>query len=229
MTLQDYIAAVGLFAPGSLPLGETEKILAINMAVKAHSKNKPRIVIEDEAGTGDFDYAVSLLTSWTAGFSVVKQIEYPVDDDSQDAEILDHDEWEIYEKPAGKHLRFLESSPSTSESFRVTYTALHTCTDDACTIDSFDDEAVQALAAAHFCEMLATYYSQNQESTLQADVVDHTSKARDYAARAKAYRKIYFDHMGIEEGKVKAASITKDQDMPGSWGSDKLTHPKRLR
>jgi len=229
MNRQDYIDAIGKFVGGEQPLGEAEKILAIGMAAKLHSRHRPLVIVEDESGSGGFDYAVTLLASWTDGFSRIKQVEYPVDDTDETPDVLQDDEWTLYEKPAGKCLRFLTASPAATESFRVTYTALHTCTDDDSTIKSYDDEAVQALAAAYFCEMLSTYYALNSGSTVQADSVDHTSKSRDYAARAKSYRKMYFDHLGVEEGKPLAASVTRDQDKAGSWGGDKITHKQRRR
>lgn len=214
---------------GEIPLDEAEKILAIGMAIKAHSRHKPLVVAEDESGAAVFDYAVSALANWADGFSTIKSVEYPVDDDDETPDILPDDEWTIYQKPAGKVLRFLEAKPAATESFRVTYTALHTLTDGASTIAAFDDEAVQALAAAYFCDMLATYYAQSTDSTIAADSVDHSSKSRDYAARAKSYRKLYFDHLGIEEGKTPAASVTRDQDKKGSWAGDKLTHRQKYR
>uniref|UniRef100_A0A6M3LDS5 Uncharacterized protein n=1 Tax=viral metagenome TaxID=1070528 RepID=A0A6M3LDS5_9ZZZZ len=228
-TRQDYITAVGQMVGGEIPLSEADKILAIAMAVKAHSRHKPLLVVEDESGAAAFDYAVSLLANWAEGFSTIKSVEYPVDDTDETPDMLQDDEWMIYVKPAGKYLRFLEDEPTATETFRVTYTALHTCTDAACTVDDFDAEAVQALAAACFCDMLATYYAQSTDSTISADSVQHDGKSRDYAARAKSYRKLYFDHLGIEEGKTPAASVTRDQDKPGSWAGDKLTHKQNYR
>jgi len=226
---QDYISAVEKFVQGELPLGEADIILAIGMAVKAHSRHKPRVIVEDEDGDGGFDYAVTLLSYWSDGFSVIKQVEYPVDDTDETPDILQDDEWMIYETPSGKFLRFTEDEPTSSEDFRVTYTGLHTCTDSACTVEGFDEEAVQALAAAYFCDMLATYYAQSQDSTIEADVVDHMGKGGEYSKRAKGFRKMYFDHLGIKEGQTMPASVTYDQDKKASWASDKLTHKKKYR
>lgn len=229
ITRQDYITAIDGMVGGEIPLDEADKIAAINMAVKRHSKNKPRKVVEDFDGDGGFDYAISSFTAWSDGFSTIRQVEYPVDDDDETPDILQEDQWMIYEKPAGKQLRFLDEKPTATEDFRVTYTALHTCTDTACTVEAFDEEAVQALAAAFFCNMLATYYAQNQDSTIDADSVDHTSKSRDYAARAKMYMKQYNDQMGIQDGKPKAASHIQDQDIDYPGGMDRLTHPRKYR
>jgi len=218
-TRQDYITAIGSLVGGELPLDESEKILAISMAMKDHSKHRPLVVVEDEAGDGGFDYAVSALASWASGFSVIKTVEYPVDDTDETPDILQDDAWMMYEKPAGKFLRFLEDTP----------TALHVCTDAACTVDDYDQEAVQSLASAHFCNMLSAYYAQTQDNTISADSVDHSSKGREYAARAKVYRTMYFNHIGIKEGQAAAASVTRDQDKKASWASDKLTHNKKYR
>jgi len=229
ITRQDFLTALSSLVKGELPLGEPEKIMAIGIAVKEHSKHRPLIIVEDEAGAAAFDYALTLLASWAEGFSSIKTVEYPVDDTDADAAILQDDAWTIYQKPAGKYLRFLEDKPAASESFRVTYTALHTCTDAACTVETAQEEAVQILSAAHFCNMLAAYYAQTQDSTIMADSVDHKSKAAEYAARSRAYRKLYFDYMGIEEGKTVAASVTRDQDAATSHRGDQLTHPRKFR
>jgi len=228
-TRQDYITAIGNLVGGELPLSEAEKIAAIGMAIKEHSRHSPLVVVEDETGDGGFDYPVTDLESWADGFSAIKQVEYPVYDDDETLYILQEDAWMMYEKPAGKYLRFLGDKPPTTESFRVTYTAIHDCTDVACTVKAFDDGAVQALAASFFCEMLATYYAQMGDSTIAADSVDHTSKSRDYAARAKTWRGVYFGHLGIKEGNVRPASVTQDWDLHASWQADKLTHPKKYR
>ena len=228
-TRQDYITAIGHLVGGELPLGETEKIFAIAAALKKYSSHRPRIVVEDEEGNGSFDYALTLLTDWTDGFSVIKSVEYPVNDADETADILQEDAWGIYQKPVGEYLRLLEDIPKATENIRIVYTALHTCTDAACTVPVYDEEALQILAASIFCDMLAAYFAQTQDSTIRADAVDHKSKASEYAARARAYRKIYFDHLGVEEGKAPAASVTRDQDTAGSFGDDRMTHGKRWR
>ena len=225
----DYITAIGHLVGGELPLDEAEKIFAINAAIKKYSAHRPRIAVEDEDGNGSFDYLLALLADWTEGFSTIKSVEYPVDDTSEAAAILQDEAWQIYQKPTGKVLRFLEDTPAATEDIRVTYTTLHVCTDAACTIPPYDEEALQMLAASIFCDMLAAYFAQTQDSTIQADSVDHKSKASEYAARARAYRKMYFDHIGIKEGETPAASVTRDQDLGGSWGAGKMTHGRGTR
>jgi hypothetical protein len=229
-TRQDFITAIGSLVKGDFPLGEPEKILALSKAVKRYSQDRPREVVEDEVGNGTPDYALTLLASWAEGFSTVKKIEYPLDAlDDDDANTLQEDSWKIYNKPAGKVIRFVDDKPVATESMRITYTALHVCDDTQSTIPVADEEAVQMLAASGFCNMLATYYANSQDSTIQADSVDHKSKSGDYAARAKTYRQQYFDHLGLQEGEVPPASVTRDQDTRPSWRSDQLTHPRKFR
>jgi hypothetical protein len=229
-TLQDYITAIGNLVGGELPLGEAEKIQAINKAVKRYSLDRAREISEDETGNGGYDYALSLLSSWIEGFSTINKIEYPITDDLYDnSNILTDDAWMIYLKPAGKVIRLLEDQPATTEILRITYTTLHLCNDAQCTIPTADDEAVQMLAAAGFCDMLATYYAQDQDSTIKADSVDHKSKSADYAARARTYRQQYFNHLGIQEGQVVPASASRAVQPRPSWRSDSLTHPRKFR
>ncbi len=234
----DYLEAITNLVPGEYTPGDAGKILAVGEAVKTYSKHRPHVLTEDVSGADEFDYVITSsespplagsLTYWSDGFSVINKVEYPVDDEERADNTLQEDEWTLYNKPLGQYLRFIEEKPASGEFFRVTYTALHTCDDTISTIKVIDEEAVQSLAAAFYCEMLATYFAQNQDSTIQADVVNHTSKSRDFAARAKAYRQFYYDHMGIKEGTPKAASVTRDQDLTGSSGRDKITHPRKYR
>ncbi len=230
MTRQDYITALGSLVQGDYPPGESAKILAIGQAVKIYSRHRPRIVTEDEVGAAAFDYPLTALAEWSDGLSRIQQVEYPVDDTAPEAQTLDKDAWTIYSKPAGDCLRFLEDEPAADETFRVTYTALHTCTDTACTVKAIDEEAVQALAAALYCEILSTWFAQNQDSTIQADVVEHTSKSRDFAARAKAFEKIYRKHLGLkDDDTVRPAAAVADMDMKYPGGSERLTHPRSSR
>lgn len=203
-TLAAYITAVGLLAPGTYPWSgaslTSQQTLAVTMALRMHSKHKPRVIVEDVDGDGGFDYALGDLGAWVDGFSVMRQVEYPVDDTDDEADILDEDDWEIYETPAGAFLRFLEDTPEADEDFRVTYTAPHDFSGEAsaCTVLAFDEEAVQALAAANFLRMLSVYYAQNQDSTISADSVKHASMSAEYAARAKMLAQVYYDHFGIK-------------------------------
>jgi hypothetical protein len=109
------------------------------------------------------------------------------------------------------------------------------------TIPDNDEDAVCDLGAAVCCEWLSSRFSQQGEPTLSADSADHTSKARDFALRARAFRQAYYRHLGIpySEGTdartgqasapVAAASAVREWDGLFSAGGDRLTHGRRGR
>jgi len=230
-TLATYRSAIDDQVVQSQLTGTDEKDKAIAKAMQIHSKHRPQEVVKDVTGDGGFDYDLSgKLTSWDDDFSRILVIEYPVDDTDDDKNILEVEAWRTYNHPTnGKELHFLEDTPQTTESFRVTYTARHSCTVSACTVAGADEEAVQALAAALFCKILAAYNAQNEDSTIAADSVDHQSKRREYSAMAKSFMDEYNEHMNIQPGKPKPASATGDWDVNYADGRDRLTHPRRRR
>jgi hypothetical protein len=237
-TLSDYVAAIDEMVLGeNIPLGQEAKLRAVAKALRTHSRHRPRRIIEDVEGNGGFDYPLSstdeehpaVAEEWQAGFSRVLQVEYPVDDASDTPNILEECDWGIYEKPAGEVLRFVSATPRALEYFRLTYSAPHAFDEAGCTAAISDEEAVETLAAAYFCRMVASAYAQSQDSTIQADSVDHSSKRREYEAQAKAYFAEYYQHLGIKEGEVRPASAIQDQDVDHPAGWDRLTHPRRQR
>jgi hypothetical protein len=232
-TRTDYITALASLVPGDQPVTSAALLLmqqkAVSKAMDAHSKNRPRRLVADVSGTGAFDYALANLTSWQDDFSQIISVEYPVDDADEIADVLDPECWQIYEKTAGKYLRFLEHTPVAPEKFRVIYTARHTCTDAACTVSAGDVEATQSLSAHFLCRMLAAAHALDQDATISADVVSHTTRSQSYKSLAKDYLSEYHDHMGITPGKPKAACAIQDQDVIYSVGYDRLTHPRRQR
>lgn len=230
-TRQDFVTAISSLVYGNkFPIGETEKILAVNLAVKEHSKNKPKVRVVDVTGADTFEYKITTyLTYWKEGFSKIQSVEYDVDDTDEDPDMVDSNDILIYRKADGEYLRFLDDEPSTTESFRVKYIAPHIVDDSSSTIDYFDEEAVQILAASYFCAMLSTAYSSQNDSTINADSVDHKSKAKEFENRTKMYRDLYHKFMGIKEGESLPVSVNIDWDMTHSWNNEGLTHYNRYR
>jgi hypothetical protein len=202
----------------------------ITKALAEHSKHRPRVVVEDEAGAGGFAYPLADdLADWEDDFSQVLQVEFPVDDTSDSKDILEPEDWQVYPAPGGKKLHFLSARPATGQSMRITYTARHACTASTSTVPTADECAVQALAAAYYCRALAAAYSQDQDSTIAADQIDQGAKRRNYEAQAKAYEAEYYNHMGIKQGGPRPASLNQDMDLNYQGGGDRLTHSRRYR
>lgn len=225
--LSEYITNIDSLVKQYGPLVAADKNLAIGQALKEHSRHKPRVVVEDVPGSGDFSYAVAALSAWCAGFSVITAIEYPVDDESPAKSILGREDYRIYSRPSGDHLIFKNSEIPSGDNFRISYTALHTIGAESCSVAEIDHDAVQALAAAYVCDRLATVYAQSHDGVIQADSVDHSSKSREYASRAAAFRKLYFDHIGAKPGDVKPAGGSTSMPTRPSWNGGRLTERRR--
>lgn len=95
------------------------------------------------------------------------------------------------------------------------------------TIPESDQDALCNLAASLCSGALASAYAQTSDSTITADSVDHMSKSREYAARAKVQKQTYMDLLGIKEGEVLPASVIKSFDIGYPDGTDRLTHPRK--
>lgn len=117
----------------------------------------------------------------------------------------------------------LESVQSLPEGavVRLTYTTEHLLDGESDTISLAHRLPVSSLAAGLLCHQLATYYSGQRETMINADASSTESRAKDYAARAKEYRSAYFvgtgqpdpyakPHAGIGSGAAAAAAV-------GSW------------
>ena len=205
----------------------------IKEAVRSgYSKDRPKKTVVDVTGTGAFDYAITGLTGYVEDFSTILQVEYPVDDTSQEQDLLEEDEWELYRKPAGLFLRFKETTPSTSQSFRATFTAPWEFTtsnsSESLAIPSPDIDAIANLSASFAFGRMASKFVRASDPTISADMVDRRTKSDHYRSLAKDYAKMYRDHIGKPSESVAAGGFV-DWDPRLQTGVDRLTHPKRNR
>ncbi|MCX5888065.1 MAG: hypothetical protein NTY36_01270 [Deltaproteobacteria bacterium] len=196
-------------------------------AVSRYSQDRPLVAAAQIAGDGGFDY--DLPDDWEEGFSDVRQVEYPAG--QQQPEIPDDNDWLLYQTKDGKVLRFLAFSPSATETILLTYTVRHQASGDGTTVPAADQDAVVNLAGALCCYALSRKYAQTSEPSIQADAVNYGSKSGDYAKRGKELEGLYKTHIApaAAEGGLPGASVTADWDMNAGWGTDRITHPRRLR
>lgn len=231
-TLTTYRDETEALVPGGISQLSEDKCeldRAISAAMRQHSRHKPVMTVEDLDGAGSFAFACSGLDDWEDDFSVIKQVEYPVDDTDYAKAILDPMDWELYQRPAGKYLHLLNNTPAVGESVRVSYTARHTCTVTACTIPTADEDAVFLLCASNLCRILAAKNAQNAEPAFGADSAATSSMRQEYEAQAKQFYNQYCMLLGIQPNKPKPASVTMDQDLNYQGGVDRLTHGRRYR
>lgn len=211
--------------------GLAEKNKAIAKAVAVYSANRPRVRVVDQGGVGSHVAILFVLEGWDDDFSQVRAVEYPVDDSQPGHESLGPKEWQVYQGPDGKELHLLTGGTfAEGEAIRITYTAGHAVDDTASTVPTRDEVAVQSLAAACFCRLLAAAYAEASESTIHADSVDQISKRREYEAAAKSFEAEFINLSGIKLGQVKPASgvLNMDLDLANGLG-DRFTHPRRWR
>ncbi len=129
------------------------------------------------------------------------------------------------------HLKFMVSTPLSSEYFTWYYRIPHTFDDTSAndTIYAIDLEAMNHLAAAFCALAISAEFAKKQKSSLGADSVDFGVKSDQWKQVADANRKIYADHIGKGESGKSAAGIIVDLDSRFSWGRKYLFHGGRAR
>jgi len=202
----------------------TDRDNAIALSVSRYSKDRPAKKVEDILAPGG--QLLNLPVAWESGFSVLQSLEYPIG--SVPPEYLAPEDWAMYDSPTGLQIQ-LAASINAAEPVRAAFTIARVLDVNTDTIPVADQEAVASYAAAVLCDQLASLYSGDSDSTIQADTVEHQGKAREFSARARALRKRYYDDLGIEPKRNVAAGVVVDLDMNNSLGNDRLTHPGRFR
>jgi hypothetical protein len=194
--------------------------LVLDAAGDRYSRVRPRKIVADLPGTGSWE--LELPEGWADEWSKPLQVEYPVE--RREPSLVDRLDWKLYRGPAGTRLRLLADTPPEGAPVRLTFEGLHVVSAELLTVPAADHVVLVHLAASLGCEQLASHYSNSGDSTVLADSVQHTSKAREYAARAKRFMGMANELLPIQEqGEVRAAGGTT------SWGDDMplLTHPRR--
>lgn len=197
---------------------------ALASAVTRYSSDQPDEKVEDVVSAGG--QYIDLPPGWQANFSVLNNIEFPIGDVPPN--YLESGAYGIYNAPGGRQV-MVRSSLLADDTVRMSYTIEHIVDATYDTPKSIHREAIASWAAALLCEQLASYYSNDGDNVIQADSVDHASKARDFAARARVLRKFYLDTLGVDPKKNIAAGAVVDWDRPNSRGNDGLTHNRRNR
>lgn len=188
---------------------------AIDEAVRRYSKDRPRPITADIVGTGA--HIMVAPVGWEPA-SRITAVEWPADRNPPPyrpaGDIVP------YDGPSGPRLLVRTSpAPAPGETVRITFTASHRLSDTANTITDADTGAVAALAASLLLEQLAATVAGDTDPTIPADSVDHKSASDRYAARARAARKIYDDHLAADGAAPGAAPLAMaDVALPGRPG-----------
>lgn len=220
MALTDFQSLVAdLVRDDAEKITTAQRDTAIAVAVARYGKDRPRAKVEDITASGG--NRLTLPTAWVAGISDLAALEYPIG--HVPPSMVANEDWRFYQTPTGIEI-MLAGAISAGASVRATFSIPHQVDDAADTIPLHDREAVCCLAAASLCDQLASLYSGDSDSTIQADSVNHQSKAAEFSKRATALRKRYHDELGIDLKKNVAAGMVVGMSHGSSLGRDRLTH-----
>lgn len=225
MPLGDYQSLVDdLVRDDTGKIAPADRDEAVARAVARYGKDRPRTKVEDVAAPGGNTLNLPLV--WEPGFSELRSIEHPIGEIPP--ALLDADSYWLYDGPAGQIIQIV-NAVIAAQQVRITFTIRHKLDAINDTIRADDREPVCALAASLLFEQLAAHFTGSSDSSIQADSVDRRSKGGEYASRANAMRKRYFDELGLDPKRNVAAGVVVDLDAPDSQGQDRLLHPRRFR
>lgn len=198
---------------------------AITHAVRRYSKDRPQEKAEDLTPAAA-NY-LPLPTAWEPDFSALRALEYPIG--AVPPTYIKQERYAFYRSPATVQIQLLDAVAVAAANVRATFSIKHVVSAGADTIPVQDREPVACWAAAILCDQLASFYSGQTDSTIQADSVDHKSKSAEFAARARALRSRYLNELGIDSKRSTPAGAVVNLDFADSRGQDRLTHAARYR
>lgn len=197
-----------------------DRTSALAAAVRRYSQDRPRVIVADLA---IIDGGLDLPGGWEQD-SAALSLEHPIG--QRPPSSLPNEAWYAYQGPGGDRIMFAQGwGGSDNDLARLTYTVGHVCDDNDCTLPDKHLEAVASWGAALLCEALASYYSGNSDSTIQADRVDYNNPSRNFAKRAEALRDRYFKEIGVDPRRNVAAGAVATPVPRDSRGRLRLTHP----
>ena len=182
---------------------------AISRAVLAYGQDVPRQRVADLvfAAAG---YSVAVPNDWVETSNLV-QAEHPIG-----SRPISTIELAVYRNVSGYELLAEDEMPIGS-TVRITYTTVHQLLEDgsADTIPAHHQHALACLAGHFICLELATYFSADRESTINADVAQGQTRAQAYAARSRDLRGQYYAAIG----KADPLARTGGSGSAGSGGA----------
>lgn len=194
---------------------------AIALAVETYSGYRPRKAVEDVTSVAG-GQELALPSAWVADFSALSSLEYPIGD--VPPSVIAVDEYSFYQTPSTQVIQLINALPAGAI-VRATFGIKHTVSTVADTIPTGDRETFCKIAAAHLCDQLAAFYSNNSDSTIAADTVDHKSQAAEYRALANKYRKDFQNALGVDEKTPRPSGVVVAFPQRNSHGGSRMFGP----
>lgn len=171
---------------------------AIDQAVLRYSADRPRGLVLD-TGWLVPGYVGPLPEGWTDD-CLIRDAEYPIGNHPRSLVNVG-----FYRNDGGALLMSDVELPAGA-TVRLSLAAAHRLAETEDTIPLAHRLAVASHAAWQLCTQLATYYSGQRETTVNADNSNTENRSRSYAARAKEYRTAYFVGTGQLDPFAQAAA-----------------------
>lgn len=201
----------------------------ITAALEEHSNNFPRKRVKNIAGDGS-TYAFNLsedVDDWTDNFSVIKTIELPTGE--RPPSFLSDIDYTVYEGDPDNDgtleetLQVLSTTPTSTQTMRLVYTALHTIkgllSATATTLDVNHRYAFTFLAASYCAEAVSRNLQSRKDTSVGEDVLSFATQAAEWQDRADALRKKYENGVGKESAAGTSFQIGYEK----ATGSEPLT------
>jgi len=189
--------------------------------------NADKGVVRVDALDGNDTPLVGLPAAFTTDFSVIRQVEYPVDDDALEPTYLKPDEYMVYRKPSGTlYLRFLTGSPvADSDNINITYTAQAEMVSDLVTADAI---AVIELGAYFACLSESQKAANTTNSGEGLDFVDKQSSSQRYEVLGEKFLRNYNDAIFGSATKAKALNDNVAASKIDNWHTDTRFNDTRI-
>lgn len=210
--------------------------IVVRAIAERYTQDSPIEIVSDVPGNGTNYLPIPTAPAggpqvvFDPDFSVIKSIEFPIGQQPPQM-VLDSD-FRLYRTPTGYQILINFDTPGPADALRVTWTAKHLT--DGSTVPEKDFHAVVDFAGSIAAELLASFYVGTGDSTLQADIVNYRSKSSEMLSIAKALRKRYYNHIGIDENATGGdenvpALALGNQYLEQNSGVDRLVHGKYTR
>lgn len=216
---------------GDYSLSSSQLDEAIVQALKRYSRDQPQVIIEDETGDSGRYYPLSNLASWDNDFSEILAIDWDAgtrvssDEMPQFLSEDDHD-WEYYRDASTRYFFFPNRAPTSSTTFRVTYTGLHDLTDATSTVPAQYEEAIVYLAVSRLA-LMAMIRLEKQLDPPQGENFSIRNKGSGFKTVMDMYEELYIQELGGKE--VPAASAIKEYDQEFTTKDQYIFHGRSVR
>lgn len=194
---------------------------AILIALTDFSYHVPKIVVSKIAGNNAKDYLISTtLTTFDVDFSVVENLEYPID--KVPACYLARDLFDIYTNSVGIYLRLINLTLSATDYFNVEYTVARSILEIPLRYEEIFIYKVASIALYQ----LAIIVSKGYDSSISNVTFESQDSAKIIKDRATELERKYNRFLGIADNGASSyfTVINKNRDYP--LGQGRLTHSR---